>query len=487
MAFYKDYTKDKKKDHAAQGSWDDEGAHYKTPAKAVYVQRTGKPASVRTGKRPEGSAPAGAAPAYRARPEGAQGERKPYGRPAPRSDYRPAAQKPAYRARPENGEGEKRVFGHPAPRSDFRPAGDRPAYRARPDSAQGERKPYGRSAPKGDFRPAGDRPAYRARPENGEGEKRVYGHPAPRSDFRSTVDRPAFRARTENADGGKRAYGRPAPVRERENQEPAYKRHEYKPAVISPAPKPAVEEAIDPNENLLSGRNPIREAIKSGRDIEKLLVAKGDLSGSAREIIAMAREARIPVQEVERVRLDEITKNHQGMLAFASAYQYATVEDMLAQAKAQGEEPFLILLDGITDPHNLGAVIRTAECVGAHGVIVPERRSVGLTPAAVKASAGAVEHVKVARVGNLTRVLQDLQKAGLWITAATTDGEDYRKADMKGPLALVIGSEGEGISRLVQEHCDRTVSLPLKGQIGSLNASVAAGILMYAVMAARNV
>jgi 23S rRNA (guanosine2251-2'-O)-methyltransferase len=298
------------------------------------------------------------------------------------------------------------------------------------------------------------------------------------------VERPAFRGRPERAEEGKRVYGRPAP--ERESTEPAYKRYEYKPAIPAAAPAAKAEESIDPMENLLSGRNPIREAIKSGRDIEKLLVAKGDLSGSAREIVAMAREARIPVQEVDRARLDEITRHHQGMLAFASAYQYATVEDMLAEAREKGEDPFLILLDGITDPHNLGAVIRTAECVGAHGVIVPERRSVGLTPAAVKASAGAVEHVKVARVGNLSRTLEDLQKAGLWIAAAVTDGEDYQKADLNGPLALVIGSEGEGISRLVLEHCDKTVALPMKGKIGSLNASVAAGIMMYAVLAARN-
>ena len=454
MAFYKDYTKDKKKDHAAQGSWDEEGAHYKKPSRGAGAQRFDKPAASRTGRRPEGAPANGEKPVYRARPEGAQGEGRPYGRSAPGGGYRPA--------------------------------GEKPAYRARPEGAQGEGRPYGRSAPRGGYRPAGEKPAYRARPEGGEGEKRVYGHPAPRSDFRSHVERPAYRARPEKAEGDRRTYGRPAPAREHQNEEPAYKRYEFKPSAPPPAPAPAAEESIDPKENLLSGRNPIREAIKSGRDIEKLLVAKGDLSGSAREIVAMAREARIPVQEVDRARLDEITRNHQGMLAFASAYQYATVEEMLAEAEEKGEAPFLILLDGITDPHNLGAVIRTAECVGAHGVIVPERRSVGLTPAAVKASAGAVEHVKVARVGNLTRTLQDLQAAGLWITAAVTDGEDFQKSDLKGPLALVIGSEGEGISRLVLEHCDRTVSLPMKGKIGSLNASVAAGILMYAVLSARN-
>ena len=238
-------------------------------------------------------------------------------------------------------------------------------------------------------------------------------------------------------------------------------------------------------ENLLSGRNPIREALKSGRDIEKLLVQKGELSGSAREIVQMAREAHIPVQEVDKARLDAIAPHHQGMLAFASAYQYATVDDMLSTAKERGEEPFLILLDGVTDPHNLGAIIRTAECVGAHGVIVPERRSVGLTPAAVKASAGAVEHLPVARVTNINRTLEDLKKRGVWAYAVTMDGEDYEKVDFRGGVALVIGAEGEGISRLTLETCDQKVSLPMAGHLDSLNASVAAGVMMYRVLASR--
>jgi len=239
------------------------------------------------------------------------------------------------------------------------------------------------------------------------------------------------------------------------------------------------------HENLLAGRNPIREALKSGRDIEKLLVQKGELSGSAREIVEMARERRIPVQQVEKARLDELAPHHQGMLAFASAYAYSTVEEMLQEAAAKGEPPFLVLLDGITDPHNLGAIIRTAECAGAHGVIVPQRRSVGLTPAAVKASAGAVEHCKVARVTNLTRLIQDLQKAGIWTYAVTMDGKDYEQVDFHGPVALVIGAEGEGISRLTMEACDQKVSLPMAGEIDSLNASVAAGIMMYRVLAFR--
>lgn len=248
---------------------------------------------------------------------------------------------------------------------------------------------------------------------------------------------------------------------------------------------PAAPETCTPNENLLSGRNPIREALKAGRDIEKLLVQRGDLSGSAREIVKMAREAHVPIQEVDKARLDEITPHHQGLLAFASAYKYSTVEDMLALAKERGEAPFLILLDGVTDPHNLGAIIRTAECVGAHGVIVPERRSVGLTPAAVKASAGAVEHMRVARVVNLNRTLEELQRMNIWAYAVTMDGQPYTQVDFSGSVALVIGAEGEGISRLTLETCDQRVSLPMKGAIDSLNASVAAGVMMYQVLASR--
>jgi len=256
------------------------------------------------------------------------------------------------------------------------------------------------------------------------------------------------------------------------------------PKPVYDAPEPSEEEIV-PNENLLSGRNPIREALKSGRDIEKLLVARGDLSGSAREIIAMAKEQRVPVQEVDRARLDAITTNHQGMLAFASAYQYHTMEEMLALAKERGEAPFLVILDGITDPHNLGAIIRTAECAGAHGVIVQERRAVGLTPAAVKASAGAIEHIMVARVVNLVATLEELKKQNIWVYAADMEGEDYTSVDFKGGVALVIGAEGEGVSRLVLEKSDKRVSLPIRGKLDSLNASVAAGILLYAVLRTR--
>lgn len=234
-------------------------------------------------------------------------------------------------------------------------------------------------------------------------------------------------------------------------------------------------------ENLLSGRNPIREALKANRDIEKLLVAAGDLSGSAREIVSMARKAGIIVQEVERARLDQITRNHQGMVAFASAYSYSTVDEMLDLAKELQQAPFLVLLDKVTDPQNLGAIIRTAACVGAHGVVVPLHRAVGLTPSAVRASAGAVEHVKVARVVNLNQLIKDLKSKGIWVYGADAEGTDLRQASFDGPCALVIGSEGEGISEHTLALCDHRVSIPMTGVIDSLNASVAAGVLMYAV------
>ena len=193
----------------------------------------------------------------------------------------------------------------------------------------------------------------------------------------------------------------------------------------------------------------------------------------------MARDRHIPIQTVERSRLDEITKNHQGMLAFASAYRYYDVEDMLAEAQEKNEAPFLIVLDGVTDPQNLGAIIRTAACVGAHGVIVPERRAVGLTPSAVKASAGAIETVKVARVTNLTRTLEMLKKEGVWLYAADMVGDDYRKVNFAGPMALIIGAEGEGVSRLVREKSDFVISVPMYGKLNSLNVSAAAAVILF--------
>ncbi len=334
-------------------------------------------------------------------------------------------------------------------RSD-RPHGDRP-YGKREDRSFGDRKPFQRD----------DR-------RDNRFDRKPYQKDE-RRDFRRD-DRKDFR-RDDRRDF-KPAEPKPAP---------SYRDAEYRPA--APAALEVMENTV--SENLLAGRNPIREALRAGRDIEKLLVLKGELSGSAREIVQMARDAHIVVQEVEKVRLDELAHNHQGLIAFASAYQYSTVEAMLEEAAEKNEDPFLILLDGVTDPHNLGAIIRSAECVGAHGVIVPERRSVGLTPAAVKASAGAIEHMKVARVTNLSRLIDDLKARNIWTYALDMDGMDYEKVNFKGGVALVVGSEGEGVSRLVVEHCDQKVSLPMAGHIDSLNASVAAGVMMYRVLSSR--
>ena len=238
-------------------------------------------------------------------------------------------------------------------------------------------------------------------------------------------------------------------------------------------------------ENLLVGRNPIREALKSGRDMEKLLVARGELMGSAREIVAMAREQHVVVQEVDRVRLDAMAPNHQGMIAVVSAYEYHTLEDIFARAADKNEDPFIVVLDGIMDPHNLGAIIRSAECAGAHGVIIPTRRAAGLTPAAVKASAGAVEHIPVVRETNLSRTLEYLKKEGCWVFGTAMNGKNYRSTDFTGPVVLVIGSEGDGISKLVSDHCDDMVTIPMYGEIDSLNASVAAGIVLFAIAEKR--
>jgi len=326
----------------------------------------------------------------------------------------------------------------------------------------GERKPYGERREYGERKSFGDRKPYGERREYGEkknyGERREYGE----KKFERRDERPSF--------------GGPRPERRDEQRAP---REERRPAA------PQVHEEEQMENNLLVGRNPIREALRAGRDIEKLLVARGELIGSAREIVAMAKDAKIIVQEVDRVRLDQMAPNHQGLIAVASAYSYKTVDDMLALAKERGEAPLLVILDGVTDPHNLGAIIRSAECAGAHGVIIPERRAVGLTPSAVKASAGAVEYMPVAKEVNLTRTIERLKKEGIWIYGAAMNGEDYRKVNFSGAAAIVIGSEGEGMSRLVSESCDKIVSLPMKGHIDSLNASVAAGILLYAVAGAR--
>ena len=422
---------------------------------AYYDQFTKKPRSPRDDwrddeetLRPERDGEQNRRP-YGNRPNG--GERRPYG------DRQNGGERRPYGDRPNNGE--RRPYGDRPNNGERRPYGDRPNA--------GERRPYGDRPNAGERRPYGDRPndgerrPYGERPNNGE--RRPYGD-RPNGERRPYGDRPNG--------GERRPYG-DRPMNDRRPPMP-------RPAMTPP---PAQEEEMQ--SNLLVGRNPIREALKAGRDMEKLLVAKGELIGSAREIVAMAREQKVIVQEVDRAHLDAMAPGHQGLIAVVSAYAYKTVDDMLALAKERGEEPFLVILDGVTDPHNLGAIIRSAECAGAHGVIIPERRAVGLTPAAVKASAGAVEYLPVAREVNLTRTIERLKKEGIWIYGTAMNGEDYRKVDYSGAKALVIGSEGAGMSRLVSESCDKVVTLPMKGKIESLNASVAAGILLYAMMDAK--
>ena len=248
---------------------------------------------------------------------------------------------------------------------------------------------------------------------------------------------------------------------------------------------------MNPNKNekdeILVGRNPIIEAINSDRSIIKIMTAKGAHGASAGEIIKKAKAKGIPVVEVDMKKLDYITGGavHQGVAALCAAAEYAQTEDILRLAQERGESPFLVILDSIEDPHNLGAIVRSAECAGAHGVIIKKRHGAGLTFTAYKAAAGALEYVPVARVTNLCDTIEELKKKNIWVYGADMNGTDYRECDFSGGVALVIGNEGKGLSRLVREKCDAIVSLPLKGKINSLNASVAAGILMYKIAEKR--
>ena len=303
----------------------------------------------------------------------------------------------------------------------------------------------------GDRRPADRR----------EGNGRTFGQQKPRADK-----------------GGKSyTYGDDKPRRERVTR-PA-----------KPAPAPAPAEVKDPDELpfLIFGRNAVKEAVKAGRSIDKILV-QTEPDGSLKEIVALAKDARIIVHEVNRKKLDEAclpfghggkTANHQGIVAYTAGVEYCDVSDILALAAEKGEKPFVVVLDGVEDPHNLGSIIRSADCAGAHGVILGKHRSAPVTAAAVKASAGASEHMKIARVVNISAALEELKAAGLWIAGADMGGQSMYDQDMTGAFALVIGNEGEGLSRLVRERCDYLVSIPMNGHVDSLNAGVAAGILLF--------
>ena len=237
----------------------------------------------------------------------------------------------------------------------------------------------------------------------------------------------------------------------------------------------------------IEGRNAVIEAFRAGRTIDKLFILENCQDGPIKSILREASKQDVIVQKVSRERLDQMsqTHNHQGVIAFAAAYDYATVGDILKAARDKGEQPFIFMLDGIEDPHNLGAIIRTANLAGAHGVIIPKRRAVGLTSTVAKTSAGALNYTPVAKVTNLTATMEELKKEGLWFVCADMGGDTMYRCNLKGPIGLVIGNEGEGVSRLVREHCDIVASIPMKGDIDSLNASVAAGVLAYEIVRQR--
>lgn len=237
----------------------------------------------------------------------------------------------------------------------------------------------------------------------------------------------------------------------------------------------------------IEGRNAVLEAFRAGKTIDRLFVLDGCQDGPVRTIVREAKKHDTVIHFVERERLDGLseTKKHQGVIAVAAAYEYAQIEDMLKLAEEKGEPPFLFLLDNIEDPHNLGAIIRTANLAGAHGVIIPKRRAVGLTATVAKTSAGALNYTPVAKVTNLSTTIQELKEKGIWFVCADMGGTPMYQLDLKGPIGLVIGSEGEGVSRLVREKCDFIASIPMKGDIDSLNASVAAGVLAYEIVRQR--
>lgn len=242
------------------------------------------------------------------------------------------------------------------------------------------------------------------------------------------------------------------------------------------------------DDDIVYGRNSVGELLKANKPINKVLFQSEGTGTNFRELVEAVRERKIPFQFVEKSALDRLTAHakHQGVMAYVAPREYATVEDILDLARSKGEDPFILVLDEVEDPHNLGALIRTVDAVGAHGVIIPKRRSVGLTGTVAKTSAGAVEHVLVARETNLVQTLKELKEAGCWVAGAETGGTEAFATDLTGPRVLVIGSEGKGISRLVREACDEIVSLPMKGRINSLNASVAGSILLYEVLRQRS-
>lgn len=302
----------------------------------------------------------------------------------------------------------------------------------------------------------------------------------------SKRDNPRVRERETEKQKKRENYLKAQKTRaDRQGKEREHVRSE-KPGIRQGARTARITEAPAAAENLTIGRNPVMETLKSGRQVEKLLMQK-DGEGSIKKIASIARERNIVIQYVDRIVLDRICpgRPHQGVAAVIAAHDYCELEDILQRAKEKGEDPFLILLDGLEDPHNLGAIMRTADAVGAHGIIIPSRRAVGLTETVAKASAGAIEYVPVAKVSNLVQAIERLKEEGLWIAGCDMDGADYYEAKLSGPIGLVVGGEGQGVGRLVREKCDFILSIPMEGKISSLNASNAAAVLLYEIYRQR--
>ena len=334
----------------------------------------------------------------------------------------------------------------------------------------------------------------------GRGGERKGGRDSERTGGRGGERRGGRDSERTGGRGDERRGGRdseyPAERRQRrfDGERSYYNKKENNPTPL-PQDVPPQNETEAELPNIIMGRNPVKEAIKSGRSIDRVLVTK-EHDGSLNEILDLAYDAKLVVRDVDRAKLDEICMpfghngrpgNHQGIIAYIPGVEYCELSDILDRARERGEAPFIILLDGVEDPHNLGSIIRSAECAGAHGVVITKRRSASVTATVVKTSAGATEHMKIARVVNLAGAIDRLKDEGVWIAGADMDGQPMYKADLKGPFALVIGAEGSGISRLVKEKCDYTVSIPLKGEIESLNASVAAALIMFEKVRQENV
>ena len=393
--------------------------------------------------------------------------------------------------------GERRSYGDrnnkPYGDRDRKPYGDRDRKpygdRDRKPYGDRDRKPYGDR----DRKPYGDRD----RKPYGDRDRKPYGDrdkkPYLERDNKSYGERKSYGDRNNNpyGDSNRKPYG------EKKYRDGEY--FEHKDELFASrlgAEFDSADESIKNGNagceeselpNIIMGRNPVKEAIKSGKSIDRILVTK-EHDGSLGEIIALAHEANLVIREVDRRKLDEIcmpfghngkSGNHQGILAEIPGVEYAELSDILEYAESRGEKPFIILLDGIEDPHNLGSIIRSAECAGAHGVVITKRRSASVTAAVVKTSAGAAEHMRIARVVNLANTIDTLKERGIWIAGADMNGKAMYDVDMKGAFALVIGSEGSGLSKLVKEKCDFLVSIPLKGNIDSLNAAVAGAIIMF--------